>query len=199
MRRQQRVRQMAMQKAQSQVDVKWQAGRGMPGQRMVTQQQMILRRTAELTSEKVGKVPKGACVYVLEMLRPTAEGVRRALVQDAMGKNSGWLTAVDVDGEANLAPAREARAVDDDGDYDDRGSWLHEQQQLWVDNQFPKHDSIQGQQEKSGPKHMQMKQIQRRQRQDMSVGQAGKRSVVEARAGGVGNMFRTARAMGAQR
>jgi hypothetical protein len=46
---------------------------------------------------------------------------------------------------------------------------------------------------------MQMKQIQRRQRQDMSVGQAGKRSVVEARAGGVGNMFRTARAMGAQR
>jgi len=200
-RRNQRLKQMAMQKQMSKMDVQWQADKGMPGTQMETQQALVLRRTPELTSEKVGKVPQGAMVYVLEMLRPNEDGIRRALVQDAMGKNSGWLTALDVGGEANLKPVRpKGRMVEEEYDEDDRGAWLqHEvQKELWDNHQFPKFDHIRGQQEKSQPKNLQLKQIQRRQRQDKATGAAGKRSTIDPRAGGAGGAFRAARAMGAR-
>ena len=106
-RKQQKLKQMAMQKAMNEVNVQWQAGRGTPGQAMLAKQALVLRRTPELTSEVVGKAPKDAHLHVLEMLRPNQDGVRRALVQDTWGKSSGWCTAVDVDGEANLVPARQ--------------------------------------------------------------------------------------------
>ena len=137
-RRQQRLKQMAMQKAMNSINVQWQAGKGQPGRRMEAQQMLILRRTPELSSEKLGKVPKGAILHVLEMLPPTQDGVRRALVQDVWGKKSGWLTAVDVDGEANLGPVREAAQTDEESEDLGRGEWLTGQQELWMERQFPK-------------------------------------------------------------
>ena len=196
-RRQQRLKQMAMQKAVNSINVQWQAGKGQPGRRMEAQQMLILRRTPELSSEKLGKVPKGAVLHVLEMLPPTQDGVRRALVQDTWGKKSGWLTAVDVDGEANLGPVRETAQMDEELEDLGRGEWLTGQQELWNERQFPKHDSIQGQQEKDLAKRMSYKNMQQHQRQQTWSSAAGKKSVVESRPGGAAGVFRAARAFGA--
>lgn len=138
-RRQQRLKQMAMEKQMNNVNVQWAAGKGTPGRQMVTRKMCILRRTPELSSEKVGKVPGGATVFVLEMLKPNPEGLRRALVQDNMGKNSGWLTAVDVDGEAMLGPAPGAPAPANEMD-SERDSWLKPEFQadMWAEHHYPK-------------------------------------------------------------
>ena len=197
-RKQMRLKQLQMEQAMSKVDVQWAAGKGTPGRRLEAQRMCILRRTPELSSEKVGKVPKGAIVHVLEMLKPNEEGIRRALVQDTWGKKSGWLTAVDVDGEASLCPVREELPPRDDDDDGDRGEWLNQQTQHWIAHHFPKYDQIHGQQERSMQKHMQLKQYQKQQRQQTWSGAAGKKSVVEGRAGGAGGAFRAARAMGAR-
>ena len=147
-RRQQRIRQMAMEKAQNSVDVQWQVGKGTPGRPMVAKRMCILRRTPDLSSEKVGKVPKGATIYVLEMQKPTPEGIRRALVQDTWGKSSGWLTAVDVDGEACLGPPAGPAAPPGfvegcdayEADDSDRSNWLKPefQHENWKAKQLPK-------------------------------------------------------------
>ena len=204
-RKQQRLKQMAMQKAMNTVDVQGAAGRGTPGQRMETKCGLILRREEELSSEKVGRVPQGAVLHILEVSKPTPEGLRRALVQDTWGKCKGWLTAVDVDGSSNLQPVREAQrqATGDETfryDDDDRGSWLGGQQDMWREAHFPKHDSILGQQEKSAPKNMELKQMQRQRRQQKMTGSAGSKSVIQPGQGAprASSAFRAARAMGAR-
>ena len=121
-------------------------------------------RTLVALMEKVGKVPKGAILHVLEMMRPNEDGIRRALVQDAWGKSSGWLTAVDVGGEANLAPVQECAPKQVEDEFD-RGAWLQDQQQYWQAEHFPRYDSIPKQQETNFTKHTQLKQMQHRRRQ----------------------------------
>jgi hypothetical protein len=138
MRKQQSIRSYVAQQQQFEAKAEraqWSADKGMQGQRATCAKAVVLRRTAELSSEKVGRVPKGAVLHVLEMGRPNQDGVRRALVQDVWGKNSGWMTAVDVDGEQNLVPLREDRSNGGEEDLG-RAGWL---QQVRAQSLLPSH------------------------------------------------------------
>lgn len=125
MRKQQDLRRYVGMQQQAEAQAKralWTAQQGMQGRKAAVQKTVVLRREPDLSSEKVGRVPKGAHVHVLEMKPPDRDGVRRALVQDVWGKNSGWMTAVEVDGEQNLVadlPQADVEAEDDG-----RGGWL---------------------------------------------------------------------------
>ena len=125
-------------------------------------------------------------------------------MQDTWGKSSGWLTAVDVDGEACLGPPQGPAAPPgyvEGGAYEEddsgRGNWLKPefQHENWTAKHLPKYDHIEGQQERDERKRMQWKQQQHRGRQEHATGAAGKKSVVEARGGGPGAGLRSAAAM----
>lgn len=191
-RRQMRLRQLQQDKLEQESrDVRWDAQRGTPGGKFAVQKQLVTRRQAELASEKVGMVPEGAIVHVLEMTRPNPEGIRRALLQDVWGKNSGWVTAVDADGEANLMPVREEWQPQEELD---RGAWLNNQDEMWMKQQFPTYDQMPGQQEKFMPKTHELAMFNQEQRREKTAGAAGKRSQVKAPPrGGVGTAFRAAR------
>lgn len=195
-RRQLRLRQLAQQKLEDEKkDVRWDARVGTPGAKFTVVKPLVTRRMAELSSEKVGKgIPEGAIVHVLEMTRPNQDGVRRALVQDVWGKNSGWVTAVDADGSQNLAPVREQYEEPEELD---RGSWLNDQLELWQKHEFPTYDQIEGQQERDMRKTHELQQFNQEMRRQRMDGAAGVRSDVKGRRGGVGNAFRMARAASA--
>ena len=175
-RKQQRLRMMTQQQLQQEAYVermKWSADKGMQGKRMKAKKVLMLRRTPELSSEHVSTMPEGAIVHILETAKPTEEGIRRALVQDVWGKNSGWVTIVDADGEATMMPADEpptgAFGMVDDGA---RDGWLRRgfQHDMWQRDHFPKFDSIEKQQEKDVRRTMQLQQHQRSARQDVRAG-----------------------------
>lgn len=193
-RRQMRLRQLQQQKLEEEKkDVRWDARVGTPGAKFTVVRPLVTRRQAELSSEKVGKgVPEGAIVHVLEMTRPNQDGIRRALVQDVWGKNSGWVTAVDSDGTQNLAPVREQY---EEPEPLDRGAWLEDQQELWMKHEFPTYDQIEGQQEKDMSKTHELQQFNHEMRRQKMDGAAGVRSDVRGRLpkGGAGNAFRMAR------
>merc|ERR1719424_779660 len=193
-RRQMRLRQLQQDKLEQESrDVRWDAQRGTPGGKFAVQKQLVTRRQAELASEKVGMVSEGAIVHVLEMTRPNQDGVRRALIQDVWGKNSGWVTAVDANGEQTLAPVRPEHEEPEELD---RGAWLGDQLELWQKHEFPTYDQMQGQQEKDMQKTHELQMFNKEMRRQRMDGAAGVRSAVQGRVprGGAGNAFRMARA-----
>ena len=191
-RKQQRLRMMTQQQLQQEAYVermKWSADKGMQGKRMKAKKVLMLRRTPELSSEHVSTMPEGAIVHILETAKPTEEGIRRALVQDVWGKNSGWVTIVDADGEATMMPADEpptgAFGMVDDGA---RDGWLRRgfQHDMWQRDHFPKFDSIEKQQEKDVRRTMQLQQHQKERRAKTFAQAAGKKSQVGRGGGGRG-------------
>jgi hypothetical protein len=194
-RRQMKLRQLQQQKLEDEKkDVRWDARVGTPGARFTVLKPLVTRRQAELSSEQVGKgVSEGAIVHVLEMTRPNQDGVRRALIQDVWGKNSGWVTAVDANGEQTLAPVRPEHEEPEELD---RGAWLSDQLELWQKHEFPTYDQMQGQQEKDMQKTHELQMFNKEMRRQRMDGAAGVRSSVQGRVprGGAGNAFRMARA-----
>ena len=192
-RKQMRIRQYTQQQLQHEAKIermKWSAEHGMAGNKMKSTKVLVLRRQPELSSEQVGTMPENAFVHILEMAKPNEEGIRRALVQDTWGKNSGWCTVVDADGEANLVPADEPivkpghgggmswDVVPDDGA---RGGWMTRgfQGEMWAREHYPKHDQIPKQQEKDQRRTMQLNQFQQQQRRQKTEQAAGRRSNVK--------------------
>jgi len=178
MRKQQDLRRYVGMQQQAEAQAKralWTAQQGMQGRKAAVQKTVVLRREPDLSSEKVGRVPKGAHVHVLEMKPPDRDGVRRALVQDVWGKNSGWMTAVEVDGEQNLVadlPQADVEAEDDG-----RGGWLQRpfQGEMWKKMHYTKHDEIAELQDKDQRKTLQLQQMRKEQRQAKSANAAGQR------------------------
>lgn len=174
--------------------MQWDAFVGQKGAKFTVTKALVTRRQAELSSEKVASVPEGSIVHVLEMTRPNPEGIRRALIQDVWGKNSGWVTAVDSDGETNLMPIRDEMPMQEELD---RGAWLGDQLEMWHKHQFPTYDQIQGQQETDLRKTNELQQFHHEQRRQATDGAAGKRSTVKAPPrGGVRTAFQAARFAG---
>ena len=80
---------------------------------MVSLRPLVLRKTIELNSDKLGEVPKDAALVLVE-LRDGDNGAKRALIKfkGADGaEQQGWVTSVLKDGTENLAPAGASTAA----------------------------------------------------------------------------------------
>ena len=85
-------------------------------QSMVAVRPLVLRKTIELNSDKLGEVPVGTALQLLET-RDGDSGAKRSLIRYAASSDSaaaelqGWVTSILKDGTENLAPADSAGAA----------------------------------------------------------------------------------------
>ena len=83
-------------------------------QSMVAVRPLVLRKTIELNSDKLGEVPVGTALLLLET-RDGDSGAKRGLIKytasDGATEQQGWVTSILKDGTENLASADSAAAT----------------------------------------------------------------------------------------
>lgn len=173
-RKQQRQRQL--QQIQQPPPPLWTPRSGTRGQKAKVLKPLVLRKGVAMDTDKIGNVPEGVVVHVLDM-RPGEDGMRRALVQNEWGKKGGWVTALSSDGESALEAIRDEHEPMRE---ESRSNWLGKQKENWNRHHYPHADHIPHQQEDSQPVAMQMQQQRRRERATKSENAAGRRTTAPA-------------------